>query len=124
MRVYFEFTPKKYDSEGGNYKLAALPSPATNYDLTYVNAGGEKGLIRIGDDGKVLAPMVDSMRRRWCRMASWWCARTSAAWRITLDLSGMVWLADRVYKAGAAAPPAGGELGRDGAGRAHTRMGL
>lgn len=117
LQIFFEFTPKKYDSEGAHYKLVPLSGPTTAYDVTYVNGDGEKGVVRLAPDGTVINPM------NWMKHAAAVVPPGKKVIRINLgcvadytDESGVVWAADRPYNKA----NGWGTLG----GRAHTRVGL
>ncbi|HWB58066.1 MAG TPA: malectin domain-containing carbohydrate-binding protein [Chthoniobacteraceae bacterium] len=139
LQIFFEFTPKKYDSEGAHYKMLPLSGPTTAYDVTYVNGDGVKGVVRLDADGKIIDPM------NWMKHAAAVVPPGKLVIRANLgcvadytDESGVVWSADRMYpeKKGkqAAAPPVPaaqpgeivwGGLGREPrGGRQHTRIGL
>ena len=122
LDIRCEFLPKKYDSEGGNYKLVPLAAPVTAYEVTYVNNAGFKGVVRIAPDGTVINPM------NWMKRASAVVPPGKLVIRANLgcvadytDESGVVWSADRMYKAGGGWGGLGGE---PHGGRQHTRMGL
>lgn len=143
VQIFAEFKTKNgkpYDSEGANYQLVPLATPITAYDVTYERSDDhEKGVVRIGEDGKVINAM------NWMMHAAADVPAGKLVIRANLgcvadytDLSGVVWSADRMYpkkqggKQTTEAQPAqkpgeivwGGLGGEPHGGRQHTRTGL
>ena len=91
-----EFLPKEYNS-GANVKLMAMAKPATAYDVTFTK-DGIKGIVRVDEGGKVLAPI------NWMKRASAVVPDGKLVIRVNFgcdvdytDASGVVWAADRMY---------------------------
>ena len=138
LQIFADFktkSGKSYDSEGANYQLVPLDKPVTAYDVTYVNKNGEKGVVRVDLDGKVINPI------NWMKHAAATVPQGKLVIRANLgcvadytDLSGVVWSTDRMYPKqgkGQPAPAAqpgeivwGGLGGEPRGGRQHTRVGL